>query len=70
MCRSVLQTLMCVVLCLLPANVFAQSVSLDHVDGAYNNGTMLRAGGTATFYIRFTNPSDRYFNINNGFRVY
>ncbi|MBU0984410.1 MAG: hypothetical protein KKA42_11105, partial [candidate division Zixibacteria bacterium] len=68
--RLVIRLALACMLFLMPAVIFAQSVSLDHVDGAYNNGTMLRAGGTATFYIRFTNPSDRYFNINNGFRVY
>ncbi len=47
----------------------AQSVSLDHVDGALD-ATHLDTGTPVVFHIRFTGDNDSHGGVTNGFEVY
>jgi len=66
--------LVCLI-CLMPAAVTVaqnQAITLDHVTGLYNTGSVIADGSTlVVFYIRFTNNEANPFKgITNGFRVY
>ncbi|MDH3939303.1 MAG: hypothetical protein OEV68_18450, partial [candidate division Zixibacteria bacterium] len=55
---------------LLTVQTFAQSISLDHVDGLAGSST-LGTGRAVVFHIRISNPTDTSFDgIANGFQVF
>ncbi len=50
--------------------VLAQSISLDSVDGFYDNTSFLKIKSEITFYLRVSTDDNTYLGVRNGFRIY